>query len=406
MSQKELRVAGVIERVLAKTLRVKEAASELCVNRRTISRLMKKIRKDGSSTLAHASRGKPSHHRLAKDEQEKMDGLLKERYADFGPTFAAEKLKELHGVNRDVKTVRSRMIALNLWKPAKGRAAVLHRQWRERRSSRGELVQYDGSYHNWLGGRDGSTEQCLLAAIDDATGELLQVLFAPHEGTLPTMGFWQDYALLHGLPRAIYVDKFSTYKMNHEIAKENPETKTQFKRAMDALRVELIFANSPQAKGRVERGFRTLQDRLVKELRLRNIDTTEEANIFLRDVFIPDFNKRFAHPAREKQDLHRLLTEEEQAQMISTLCKEETRIIMNDFTIPHGHQWYQLLPTQRLVIRPKESVMIRTHPKGTVTLTIREKMVNWKTITKLKALSAKQRERQGRATAPSSLVPV
>ena len=171
-----------------------------------------------------------------------MEKALKERYPDFRPGFAAEKLRELHGIDRDPKTVASVMAALGLWIPRRGKAAAAHRMWRERRARQGELLQYDGSYHPWLEARlpgPGGlpAELCLLAAIDDATGTVPQAEIAEHEGVLPTLAFWRGYAENRGLPEAVYLDKFSTYKVNARVAAENPDTRTQFGRVMASLGV-------------------------------------------------------------------------------------------------------------------------------------------------------------------------
>jgi transposase len=385
MSDKELRAAQEIGRVLRKEMTTKEAAEALSVSERTVRRMKAKVRRGGASALAHRARGKKGNRRMRKGERVRMESLLRERYTDFTPTFAAEKLAELHGIVHDVKTVRASMIALGLWKiGAKTRA--VHRTWRERRAKRGSLSQYDGSYHAWLEERyaapDGSHELCLLLAIDDATGDLEGAEFAPHEGVLPTLGFWREYALRRGLPSELYVDRFSTYKMHMKTASENPDTLTQFERVLRRLGTRIIFALSPQAKGRVERVFRTLQDRLVKELRLRGISTPEEANIFLKETFIPDFNRRFGVPAREEGDLHRPLTAKERGSVDAIFCREDERTVQNDFTVSYGGTWHQLLETPRLAIRPKDKVIVRTTPEGAVSLSVRGRLVRSVVIAK------------------------
>jgi len=386
MSQKELRAGAVIAKVIARAMTAVEAAEELGIVDRTIRRMKIKVLKGGPAALAHQSRGCPGNRRIPSAERSEMERLLKERYPDFKPGFAAEKLSELHGIDRDPKTVRSVMIGLGLWEPDRRKRAE-HRLWRERRAHQGELVQYDGSYHHWLEDRlldehGVPVELCLLAAIDDAKGDIPHALFAAHEGVLPTLGFWREYAEKHGLPESLYLDKFSTYQMNMKVAAENPDTRTQFGRVMESLGVWLIFANSPQAKGRVERLFETLQDRLIKELRLRDVRTVEEANRFLAEKFLPDFNRRFGRTARETGDRHRPLTSEERGKLDRIFCREDERTLMHDFTVPHGQKWYQLLPSPRLSLRPKDKVIIRTVPDGTVSLWVREKPVNFRLIEK------------------------
>lgn len=381
MSDKELRAAAIIPRTLAGTVSTKDAALSLGVAGRTIRRMKNRVREGGLAALSHRSRGRLGNRRLPAKERAEMERLLKERYPDFGPGFAAEKLRELHGIDRDPKTVRSVMIGLCLWEPD-GRRRSGHRLWRERRPRRGDLIQYDGSYEHWLEDRGGTGELCLLAAIDDATGTVPHARFAEHEGVLPTMGFWREYAEKHGLPRAVYVDKFSTYRLNHGLAAENADARTQFGRAAKALGVELIFANSPQAKGRVERLFGTLQDRLVKELRLRGVASVDAADRFIAKEFLPDFNRRFGRPAREAGDVHRRLSPEERRKLDLILCREDRRTLTNDFTVPHDRLWYQLLPSPRLYLRPRDEVVIRTAPDGTVSLWVRERPVNFRVIEK------------------------
>jgi transposase len=381
MSKKELRAASVISKSLVGAVTTRGAALSLGVTDRTVRRMKAKARAGGLKALAHLSRGRPGNRRMPPDERSEMERLLKERYTDFKPGFAAEKLRELHGIDRDPKTVRAAMTALGLWEPGRRKRAE-HRLWRERRARLGDLVQYDGSYEHWLEDRGGTGELCLLAAVDDATGRVMRAEIAPHEGVLPTMSFWRGYAEKLGLPHAVYVDKFSTYRMNHGLAAENADARTQFGRAMKNLGVEVVFANSPQAKGRVERLFGTLQDRLVKELRLRSVSTVGEANRFLASRFLPDFNRRFGRPAREPGDDHRPLAAEERKRLDCVFCREESRTLTNDFTVQHESRWYQVLPSPRLAPRPKDRVAVRTAPDGSVTLWIREKPVNFSVIEK------------------------
>lgn len=378
MSDKELRAATVVDRALKKEISTKDAAAELGISTRQVRRMKAKLHAGGAKALAHAARGKPGNRRIGDEEEEKMATLLSGTYHDFGPTLAAEKLSEDHGITRDMKTVRARMIALGLWK-AGGNATVVHRKWRERRAQEGDLAQYDGSYHDWFEGRwtapNGGREACLLLAIDDATGKVKEAMFAAHEGVLPTLKFWREYAAHHGLPREIYVDRFSTYKMLPKEAAENPDTQTQFERVMRSLGTRLIFARSPQAKGRVERSFTTFQDRFVKELRLRGISTPEDANAFLKRTYLNAYNRKFAVPAREESDLHRPLTERERTNVDAIFCREDERTVQNDFTVSHESVWYQLLETPRLAIRPKDKVTVRTTPEGAISLWIRGRLV-------------------------------
>lgn len=385
MSKKELRISETITRLLKGDLTNRAAAQMIGVTVRTVRRMKSKVRRSGLAALAHAGRGRIGNRSMDEKERKKMERLLSEKYHDFGPTLAAEKLLLHHAIGRDPKTVRSVMIALGLWKERR-RSIETHREWRVRRARFGELLQYDGSYHAWLEDRwtgpDGSHELCLLLAIDDATGKVTQAYFAPHEGLLPTLGFWLTYGLEHGLPFEIYVDRFSTYKMHMKVAAENEDTKTQFGRVMERLGVKLIFAHSPQAKGRVERVFGTLQDRLVKELRLAGISTPEAANVFIKETFLPDFNAKFSVAPREEGDLHRQLTKDERKETRTIFCREDQRTVCGDSTISHDAIWYQLCPTPRLHVRPKDKAVVRTGPDGEITVWIRAKQVITRTIEK------------------------
>lgn len=384
MSRQENERVKVVRDILTHRRTQTDEARRLKVTTRCIRYWVAAFEAEGAKGLVHGNRGKESSRRVPKKERKKIISLIRSNYVDFGPTFASEKLSELHGISRDPKTIRSIMIEEKIWTPGKKdwRVAATHRSWRERRARRGELVQFDGSYHDWFEGRGGHPELCLLAAIDDATGELLWAQFAEHEGTLPVMRFFTEYARMHGLPASIYLDRFSTYKMTQDVAVQNPDLKTQLQRAMKTLGVELIFALSPQAKGRVERLFKTLQDRLVKELRLRNISSVEEANLFLEHTYISAYTKKYCVEPREKVDAHRPLTKRELDDLPNTLCRLHTRVIQNDFTCSFEGQWYQLLKTARLAIRPKESAVVRQFPDSSVTISVREKRVNIELIEK------------------------
>jgi hypothetical protein len=378
MSLRQLNKLDIIRRVERREIAQVAAAKLLDVTDRTIREYLQRLSSEGPAFLQHGLKGRPSNNALPRKETNRIERLLKTRYPDFGPTFAAEKLLELHGIDRDPKTVRAVQIRLGLWKSRSARTAAEHRFFRERRGAFGEMVQFDGSYHDWFEGRGGIHEACLLLAIDDATGCVTHAQFAPHEGVLPVMGFWLEYARIQGIPKAVYLDRFSTYSMNMKLAKENPDTLTQFERAAKEVGIEVIHAMSPQAKGRVERAFETWQDRLPKELRLQGISTVEEANRFLTRVFIPSFNKKFGREARHPGNLHRKPTHRELTDILPYIfCRQEKRTIQNDFTVPYKTRWFQLLPTARLALRPKELVQVHEFPDGEVHLLVRGKEANF-----------------------------
>lgn len=388
MSLKRLNHLDVLLRAERSEMTRRKAAALLHITDRTVRRQLVRLANEGPVFLQHGLKGRPSNNQIPDKEKERIKQLLLEQYPDFGPTFASEKLLEIHDIDRDPKTIRRIQVGLNLFVPRKTVKKVVHRSWRVRRPVFGELVQFDGSYHPWLEDRlldlDGHpTELCLLLAIDDATGSILDAQFAPHEGVLPVMGFWLEYAGIHGLPKAIYLDRFSTYSMNMKLAKENPDTLTQFERAAKETGIEVIHAYSSQAKGRVENIFGTLQDRLVKEMRLANIHTVEKANIFLRKTFIPAYNKRFACQAAVQGNLHRKPSKQELSDVLPyVFCRRERRVIQNDFTFPYKTAWFQLLPTPRLAMRPKETVEVYELPNEEIRLLIRGKPAKFLPILK------------------------
>ena len=377
MSKKDIDRHDVLKRLIRKEIKRSHAAKLLRLTVRHVTRLKHAVIAFGPGTLIHKQRGKPSHNRLSEKERTKIVMLLRERYSDFGPTFATEKLLELHKICHDPKTIRAIQIEAGLWKPRRSKRKDDHRSWRQRRSAFGEMQQFDGSYHNWFEGRSGMTEACLLVSIDDATGKVVEAAFAPHEGVFPVFAFWKAYIEIHGKPRQIYMDKFSTYKMNSHAAKDNPDLKTQFERAMIDLHIEPIFANSPQAKGRVERLFDTLQDRLVKELRLAGISTVAEANVFLREKFIPHFNAKFSVEPVSASDMHQPLTEQERRNLPSIFSRQEIRTIQNDFTFSFQNQWHQLTKNQLVTVCKKDEVTIEEHLDHTIHVRLRSKELNY-----------------------------
>lgn len=353
----------------------------LGVTDRSVRRQLARLEGEGPGSLRHGLAGRPSNNRMPAKEEVRIESLLRARYPDFGPTFAAEKLLESHGIGRDPKTVRRVLVRLGLFVPRRARAAGEHRFWRLRKPRFGELAQFDGSYHDWFEGRGGIAEACLLLAVDDATGEILDAQFAPHEGVLPVMGFWLSYARIRGIPKAVYLDRFSTYSMNAKLAAENPDTLTQFERAAGEAGMAVVHAHSPQAKGRVENAFGTLQDRLVKEMRLRGIASVGDANEFLRGTFIPSYNRKFGRAPAKPGDLHRRPSERELRDVLPyVFCRREARTVRNDFTLPYRSAWFQLLPTPRLAVRPKERADVHELPCGSVHIFVRGKRANFHPI--------------------------
>jgi hypothetical protein len=235
-------------------------------------------------------------------------------------------------------------------------------------SMRGELVQFDGSYHDWF---ETGGEACLLAAIDDATSEV-SATYEDNEGVHAVFRFWWRYLLINGLPVAIYLDKFSTYKVNHKSAVDNADMLTQFERAMNELGVKVICANSPEAKGRVERLFGTLQDRLVKEMRLRDIKGREDANRYLADEYLSDHNARFSVSPKQEGDAHRPLTEELKKKLSSIFSVHSERKVNNDFTLQFKSHWFQLSATQDTTVYKRDAVTIEERLDGSLHIRLRD----------------------------------
>jgi len=380
MSKKEISRYDVIKRLIRKEINGTKAAELIKISIRHAKRLKAAVKKKGAKGLIHGNRGKKGNRGLPAEEHKQIADLLKEKYYDFGPTFAAEKLSEDHQIKHDPKTIRAIMIENDLWKPKSKLKGSFHRSWRQRRSNFGEMEQFDGSYHDWLEGR--GPKYCLLLSVDDATGEITDGYFDQHEGVFPVFNFWLNYLTKHGKPRSIYMDKFSTYKMNQKVAVENHDLKTQFQRALEQLQIEPIFANSPQAKGRIEKMFKTLQDRLVKELRLHNISAIEEANRYLKKQFIPAFNRKFGIKPAGDANLHGILSAKELLELPSIFSRQTKRSVQNDFTVSFNNQWYQLTKYQPVTVCKRDRIIVEEHLDGSIKIRLRGKYLNFESIAK------------------------
>jgi transposase len=336
--QEELRRVHVIRNVLENKMRQVKAAEVLCLSTRQIRRIVERIKAEGERGIVHRSRGRPSNRKMPDQIQSKAIELYRSKYCDFGPTLATEKLFERDGIGISDETLRRWLLQSGDWKPVRKRKK--HRRWRERKPHLGEMVQMDGSHHAWFEQR--APECVLMSYIDDATGRAFG-RFYDYEGTLPAMDSFRQYARRYGLPMKIYFDKHSTYKSTAKASIEqqlsNQEPLSQFERALKELGVEFMHAHSPQAKGRIERLFRTFQDRLVKEMRLRGINSIEEGNQFLME-YLPRYNRRFSVPPKEKGNLHRPLPKG--LDLNTILCIKTERALRNDFTVAHNTKLYQI----------------------------------------------------------------
>lgn len=298
LSVKEADRVGMLQAVLDKRMRQREAAEQLGLSTRQIRRLAQRYQRRGAAGLVSGHRGKRSNRAMAAAMRREILELVQQRYADFPPTLAHEKLSEVHGYRLSVETLRGWLIEAGLWQPQVRRPARVHAP-RERRRCVGELVQIDGSPHDWFEGR--AARCCLLAFVDDASSRLLALRFWEAETTQAYMQTLRKYLQQHGRPVALYSDKHSIFRVNRP---DREGEWTQFTRALKQLDIEPIHAHTPQAKGRVERAFQTLQGRLPRELRLRRLDSIASANAFLPH-YIADYNSRFGQAPRSEQDAHR-----------------------------------------------------------------------------------------------------
>jgi len=334
MSHRELDRVGVIRKVVDGTLIQREAALHLGLSVRHVKRLVRAFRAEGAAGLASRHRGRPGNNRIAASVRDHFIALVRSRYHDFGPTLAHEKLVEQHGFGHSVETLRAWMIAEGLWRPRQRRQASIH-QSRPRRACRGELVQIDGSPHAWF--EDRGPACCLIVFIDDATSELGALRFVPSETTQAYMETLQTYLQAHGRPAAFYSDRHSIFRVNHP---DREGELTQFSRALKTLDIGAIHANTPQAKGRVERANQTLQDRLVKELRLRGISDIDGANAFLAE-FIADYNHRFAKPPQHASDAHRPVLHDA-GELDQIFSIHHTRKLSKNLTCQFHNREYQI----------------------------------------------------------------
>ena len=351
-----------------------EASEKLGLSVRHIRRLKKKVGKRGARALLHGNKGKKSKRKIGKSIRAKILKLLRTTYKNFRPTFAAEKLAERDEIQVSHEWLRLLMIEEKLWTASKRREKATHRAWRPRMDLVGTMEQFDGSYHHWLTLVD--EEFCLLLSIDDATGQITKARFEKNEGIVPVFTFWKEYAEEHGkLPKRLYVDKFSTYKVNHKNAVDDPGMITQFNRALKELGVELICAHSPQAKGRVERVFGTLQDRMVKEMTLAGVKTVDEANVFL-ESYIPKFNAQFGVRAAKEGGAYVPVLST--ADLASVFSVQEERRVANDFTVRFEGDWYQIEKVQCVTVLRRDAVLVEKRLDDTVCMKLirRDKYLN------------------------------
>lgn len=374
MTLKEIDRGDIIQNLIDKTINASQAAIKIGLSVRQVQRLKVKVKDGGTKSLAHGNRGKPSNRRLNDKIITEAIDLIKENYSDFGPTLACEKLKENHDINIGKETLRQLMIREKIWKSKKRKQPKNIHLWRPRKDYFGEMSQFDGSYHLWFENR--SSEACLLLAIDDATGKITHAKFDLNESIKAVFNFWIEYFEKNGAPVSIYLDKFSTYKVNHKNATDNKDLLTQFQRAMKQIGVKTISAHSPQAKGRVERAFKTLQDRLVKELRLANISNIEDGNKFLEN-YISKFNNQFAVEPNKKEDLHKKINKSLEEKIPQIFSIQSERLVQNDYTIMFKNKYYQLERTQPTTVYKKNTVIVEEHLNGEIKINLKGHYLNY-----------------------------
>jgi transposase len=361
MSKKELTRLEVMQGIKEKQLKQREAAEILRISERHVRRILKAYRQSGAAGLISKRRGKASNNRLKAEVRQQAIDLIYSQYHDFGPTLAHEKLTEEHGIKLSVETVRKLMIREGIWKPKKAKKLVVH-QMRERRACLGELVQVDGSPHDWF---EGMGALCnLLVFIDDATSGLMELYFTPGETTLSYFAATERYLTRYGKPVALYCDKNSIFKVNIKNALTGSGM-TQFGRAMKDLDIEIICANTPQAKGRVERAIQVMQDRLVKEMRLRDISNIEAANEYVAE-FMTDYNARFAVQPRSAHNVHRPLGPNEDLRQVFTL--QEKRSLSKNLTLQYKNVIYQIQTSRPSYALRKAQVTVCENAQGRINI--------------------------------------
>ena len=371
MSPREIDRLSVLEKVASKQLTQAKAAKLLKLSRRQIIRICKRYRSDGAEGLISKRRGKISNNRLSEETKEAALILIKKHYYDFGPTFAHEKLTELHGLKLSIESLRQLMVKNGVWKRKKRKNAAIH-QMRARRSQCGELVQIDGSFHAWF--EDRGPRCTLLVFVDDATGKIMQLYFEPEESSAGYMEAIRRYLPQHGRPLAFYSDRHGIFRVNIKDA-QSGTGETQLSRALRELDIELINANSPQAKGRVERMNSTLQDRLVKEMRIKSVSDIESANKFIPE-FIESYNQKFAVEPASPIDAHQL-TIPDSKNLDLILCQRHIRTISKNLQVRYSNKIYQI-QTQGPGYAMRNAKAQVNDNKGDVTIVYKNKSLPYK----------------------------
>jgi transposase len=377
LSQKERRRLEVFTKVKKGSINLSKAAELLSVSYRQALRIWSRFEANGSSGLQHGLRDRASNRQLEPGRRERVLELYRAKYGDFGPTLALEHLRKDDGEDLSKETLRLWLVGAGLWQAR--RRGTPHRQWRERRAHWGELVQMDGSDHDWFEGR--RARASMMVMIDDATN-WTHAKFFESETTAAAMSVFQEYVGYYGLPRALYVDRAAIYETTRDStvdeALRDAAPQTQFGRAMKELDVELILAHSPQAKGRVERRHGVFQDRFVKALRLRKIDSLEGANQYLECEFLDELNEKFHVVARSPTDLHRRVPRELKLEQV--LCYQEERVVQNDWTVSWCNRIFQIHECHQKLTLARKKILVSELLDGEIRLTHQGRNLSWREV--------------------------
>jgi len=375
MSRKERNRLAVMGQVKHRKLSLREAAEVMVLSYRQAKRVWRRYRAEGDAGLVHGLRGRPSARRKDAGLRAQILTRYRSRYADFGPTLAAEYLRREDGLEVDHETLRRWLVVQGLWQSRRRRQQ--HRQWRERKACLGQMVQLDGSHHDWFEGRRGKA--VLMVMVDDATNET-GARFFEEETTRASFETFKGWVGEHGVPRSVYADRDSIYRCERvatvaeQVAGQEPQT--QFGRAMSVLGVELILANSPQAKGRVERRNGLLQDRLVKAMRLRGISDLEGANRYLEQEFLRDLNGQFTVAPASAANVHRAAP----GNLREVLSWEEERVVQRDWTVAWENGWYQVDRRHEGLSLAGKSVVVRRLLDGSEQIVYRGQKLEWRKL--------------------------
>jgi transposase len=379
MSASELKRVGVMERVAAGTLKLGSAAELLGISYRQAKRIYRRYRADGAKGLKHRSAGRRSNRATEPEVRERALALVREKYSGaiderFGPTLAAEHLAAEDEITVDHETLRRWMLADGLWSRARKRSP--HRRRRERKAHFGELVQLDGSFHEWFEGR--GSQSCLLTLVDDATGRS-RGRFSAQETIWAAVAVLRDWIDAHGIPQALYTDWKNVYVRKPTEEERLTETVplTQFGRMCAQLGIRIIPASSPQAKGRIERNHGTHQDRLVKKLRRKGIADIGPANAFLETEYWADHNQRFARPPASSDDFHVAIPRG--VRLADVFRLEETRTVSNDWVVRYDSRYFQI---ERQTHRPpaRSTIQVYESADGRIEIRYRDRVMRWQEI--------------------------